>query len=488
MKSQDSTTPPVDSIFRSNPFFVMVSICVLLMTTRAVGNPLQISAVPQVYCPGTPLAIWVYSDCVTYAGALEAFVNGSPVTLVQQGNQSWLGYHYPQDTGMLELKAHDSCEWATNSIFYGESGPRPGTWTCLADGSNTNYFYTNHVICIGTGIPTPSPSGTSFSPGKKVRTLTWDCQNPTTETNGVPYSAGPVYFVPAIPSTFTNAGTFSFSVKVDGTNSTGLCSSVITKTLGTVTVNVGSGLITINAVGRTGAAWLPDWASQLAELAGSPFSFSAPGGISTTTYHLIEMFCCGDGTTGKLDYDKRTVLQDPAASFGVSANLNALSGFSGVIATIVDFVQDLPSSASVVSAINSWGSAAAGFSATGAANYREFDFSDQCQGCTGNPRIMLGTSSASVQGTATVGSDLLDVHIAVGGYVNSERRGWISYYGPNVNNIPWNVQKHLTYHIYWSYNVGSRTDSGDFLPAGETYTPNTLSPVSVCLGPNFPGP
>lgn len=438
MKSQDSTTPTVDTIFRPNPFFVMVSVCVLLMTTQAVGNPLQISAVPDVYCPGTPLAIWVYSDCVTYAGAIEAFVNGSPVTLVHQGNQNWLGYFQPQDTGLLELTAHDSCEWATNSIFYGESGPHPGSWTCLADGSNTNYFYTNHVICIGTGIPTPSPSSKSFSPGKKVRTLAWDCQNPTTETNDVPYSAGPVYFVPAIPSTFTNAGTFSFSVKVDGTNSSGVCSSGITKTLGTVTVNVGSGLITINAVGGTGAAWLPDWTSQLAELAGSPFSFSAPGGLSTTTYHLEEIFCCGDGVTGKLDYNKRSI--SGSGTFGASAELNALSVASGWIAGVVSIIQSLPGSSALVSQINSWGSVTAGFSGSGSTDLREFTFKDECPGCTGNPPMVLGTSSANVAGGAGIHNTTFGVDVSVQGYVNSVKTHSISYYGQNATAVPIRTQ------------------------------------------------
>ena len=98
---------------------------------------------------------------------------------------------------------------------------------------------TNETICVGGSVSAPSVSGTTTNNGSK-QVLCWDnCQSW--------YNYYPIYyrltnwFEPAIPSTFTNGGTFVFTNKVQGLSTDAVCPSataVVTVGTFTVTVNV----------------------------------------------------------------------------------------------------------------------------------------------------------------------------------------------------------------------------------------------------------
>ncbi len=134
--------------------------------------------------------------------------------------------------GELTARAQNPCV---------EHGPYYGAWECVQQGSVNNHGslnITNIVVCAGDTITAPTLStAVTFNAGQKRRAVTYDCSPGHYETNTVPYTAGSLYFVPSIPGSIATAGVYTYTGKVDGTPTGGVCAS-ITNTVATVTVTV----------------------------------------------------------------------------------------------------------------------------------------------------------------------------------------------------------------------------------------------------------
>jgi hypothetical protein len=257
-------------------------------------------------------------------------------------------------------------------------------------------------------------------------------------------------------------------------------------------VNVGLRQITSDGWG-TGPLYVPDWTVMLGNIAlvlrDIPLSFSGPIGFETSKYKLKEDFCCKDGGSGVVDYARWSCSSSGGVT--VSKDVNTLSALAtNWIGTAIGIVETAwPTNIEIINQIKSLASLSAGFSSSANVNMSDVKFSDSCEGCMQNPEMtFLGTSWANVNGDYSFTSSTLGISITyIGGYVNAEKVGWIVNNGINTNLADWNVQTHLTWWLYWSYQIGSEGDYGTYLPQGGRYFPLSPEANSVCLGPNYPG-
>ncbi len=137
---------------------------------------------------------------------------------------------------MATVRADNSCI---------ESGPHYSQMSCAQSGSVNNpgiLNATNINVCIGQTIAPPTLiTNATFNSGKMIEYVWYDCSPGLDywQTNTVVYTAGALYFQPAIPTVITNAGTYTYTAKVNGNPSYGGC-SVITDIVAVVTINVSS--------------------------------------------------------------------------------------------------------------------------------------------------------------------------------------------------------------------------------------------------------
>jgi hypothetical protein len=108
----------------------------------------------------------------------------------------------------------------------------------LADAGTLSFTITN--ICAGGSISLPIlTTNVTFSSGLEQDWVWYDCNTFLNhyETNTVAYTPGPLYFSPAIPSSFPNPGTYTYAALVNGTAPGGICSDIVAA-VGTLTINV----------------------------------------------------------------------------------------------------------------------------------------------------------------------------------------------------------------------------------------------------------
>jgi len=135
------------------------------------------------------------------------------------------------------------------SAFADQNNPcNPGCakWSCNT-GSVTNapLSGTNQIICLG-GSPSVPTINAGVVPGSKTQVCTNSDCTTTTSTNAIGYGLS-TWWEPAIPSPFTNCGTFTFTAKAKGISQDSDCTNdTPTVTVGKLTVKVVNvGVLTI---------------------------------------------------------------------------------------------------------------------------------------------------------------------------------------------------------------------------------------------------
>ena len=152
-------------------------------------------------------------------------------------------------------------------------GPYYSQKSCVQDGSvNTSGSLSATTICVQVGQTVTPPvltANPTFNNGSFQQYVTYDCPSASFpnhwETDPVTYSPGALYFSPAIPSSFSYPGTYSYTAYVNGTPSDGVCQP-IAAAVGTVTIYVGqlgttmtvlepldSFMVTVSGAGRQAA-------------------------------------------------------------------------------------------------------------------------------------------------------------------------------------------------------------------------------------------
>jgi hypothetical protein len=121
-----------------------------------------------------------------------------------------------------------------------------GSWTCTPG----NVIYagtlskTNDVICVGGSVTAPSLSGTTIQAGHKTRQCVDNCGGSETEIRSISYNTTNTWWEPPLQTTFTTAGTYSFTIMVQGVSSDSDCPSPTPAvSAGTYTVTVANNII-----------------------------------------------------------------------------------------------------------------------------------------------------------------------------------------------------------------------------------------------------